>query len=256
MARKNTKKKKNEPKKNEPKKSFAKPLLFLAFFIVLLTASYLFLRNSHYFKITAIEVIDRSNAADVDVGSFSRLYMGRSIFDVDIDSLSSRIKTEYPVIKEAVVKRVLPDCLQIDIIPRIPVAKIKAREYFPIDRAGMVLSPEIKCGKLPIITGLSSWRKPKVGEKMRDKGLANTFLLLDAFKESSVLEDYSVATIDASNYRNLSFYLEDGIEVKIGGEDFSKRLKKFKTTLANPDLDKRNIKYIDLRFRDVVIGPK
>ena len=93
-------------------------------------------------------------------------------------------------------------------------------------------------------------------ELVENPKIRNAFLLLDALDESSTLSDYTVTAIDVSSYRNLSFYLENGIEVKIGGEDFPNRLKKLKITLANPDLDKENIKYIDLRFKGVVIGPK
>ncbi len=237
-------------------KNNVKRILRVAVIFVLIAAIYLFLGNSRYFKLDTIEVIDKSHATALKAGDLLNIYKGRNIFDIDIDSLSSQIKRDIPTIKHAIVKRVLPNKLEIDIIPRVPIAKIKSHGYFPIDRAGMILSPDIKTGKLPIIMGFSMWLSPKVGTKLENPQIRNAFLLLDALEESGVLSDYTVSAIDVSNYKNLSFYLENGIEVKIGSEDFLDRLNKLKTTFANPGLDKENIKYIDLRFKDVVIGPK
>ncbi len=231
-------------------------ILRIAVIFVLIAAIYLFLGNSRYFKLDTIEVIDKSHATALKAGDLLSIYKGRNIFGIDIDSLSSQIKRDIPTIKHAIVKRVLPNKLEIDIIPRIPIAKIKSHGYFPIDRTGMVLSPEIKTGKLPIIIGFSIWLNPKVGTKLENPQVRNAFLLIDALEENAVLSDYAVSAIDVSNYKNLSFYLENGIEVKIGSEDFLDRLNRLKTTFAKPELDKENIKYIDLRFKDVVIGPK
>ncbi|MEE9500258.1 MAG: cell division protein FtsQ/DivIB [Candidatus Omnitrophota bacterium] len=237
-------------------KNKVKRILRVAVISVLIAAIYLFLGNSRYFKLDTIEVIDKSHATALKAGDLLSTYKGRNIFDININSLSSQIKRDTPTIKHAIVKRVLPNKLEIDIIPRVPIAKIKSHRYFPIDRTGMVLSPEIKTEKLPIITGFSLWLSPKVGTSLENPQVRNAFLLIDALGESAILSDYAVSAIDVSNYRNLSFYLENGIEVKIGSEDFLDRLNRLKTTFASPKLDKENIKYIDLRFKDVVIGGK
>lgn len=250
-------KQKDESKKGAPKKVPTKKILYFVIVLALITGTYLFFLNSPYFKLDSVEVVDGSRATRLEKGDLLRTYKGRNIFDIDIRSLSFRIKNEYPVIKDAIVRRVMPDTLEIEIIPRAAIARIKSRgDFIPIDRTGMVLSGERGNGKLPVITGFSMWLRPRVGEALKNEQLESGFLLMDALKESSISQGHSVTTIDVSNYKNLSFYFKNGIEVKIGGEDFPARLKKLKKTIANPDLDKSNIKYIDLRFKDVVIGPK
>ena len=264
MLKRNAKKKRREPKKIGPKKTlvlkkiFTKRTFYLAAVSILIAGGFLFFRNLRYFKLSGIEVIDRSRAIPPEaIKKELRMYEGRNIFDIDIDSISSRIKSGHPVIKKAVVKRVLPNRLEIDIIPRVPVAKIKDRRYyFPVDEDGMVLSPELKSGKLPVIIGLSMWLRPRVGEKLKSGQLRKAFSLIDALKKRKVSVVHSVSVIDVSNLANLSFHFEDGIEVRVGDDDFPERLKKLNETLSSPGLDKGNIKYIDLRFSDVVIGPK
>lgn len=258
MAKNSRKKIKKEIKMQDGKKTLVKKFLRIAAVVAIIAAAGFAVRNSRYFKLDSIEVTDISHAATGLETDYSlQTNKGRNIFDIDIAALASRIENAYPAIKKTIVKRILPNRLEIDVIPRIPVAKIKDRHgYFPVDRTGMVLSPDMKSGRLPVIIGFSLWRRPNAGERLKNEQMENAFRLIDAASETSVSQDYIITTIDASNYRNLSLYLDNGIEAKIGGEDFLGRLKKLKEILADPDLDKANIRYIDLRFEDAVIGPK
>ena len=253
--------KKNSKRKAQTKKIIIKRIdykKFIPFIIVVLffLAGYLFLKNSSYFNIKEIRITGADQVTGVSEREFLRLYKGRNIFDVDINSLSFIIKKEKPFVKNAIVKRVLPDVLEIDLECRVPVALIKAGRTYPIDNAGMVLSYEDVSGDLPVISGFSIWLKPVVGEKVREDRLKKGLLLLRDLKESSIFKTYEVREISVKDPRNFSFYLKGGIEVMVGGEDFSERLAKLKKILSNPELDKKNIKYIDLRFKNAVIGPK
>jgi len=258
MAKVRVKKKKIDFKKIQPTqvKVLTKKVTPIIVIIVLFVVGHLSLKNLPYFKLESVQINDITNASGLDAKELARLYVGRNIFDIDINSLSSMIKHDHPTIKDVKVKRILPNKLEIDIVPRIAIAKIKSYAYFPVDRSGMILSPEIKSGKLPVISGLSIWLRPRVGERLKNKQLDIAFSLMDAFKNMPGVQSYHLSSIDVSNYKNVSFYIDDNIEVKIGGEDFQKRLKALEKTLKNPELDRRNIKYIDLRFKDVVIGPR
>jgi len=249
-------KKKKEAKKYVPIKLPVKKILYFAVVIILILTPYLFLRNSRYFKLADIIITEKGHASGIEKTGLLALYKGRNIFNIDINSLSSRIESDYPVIERAVVKKALPNMLEVNIIPRVPVARIESHEYFPVDRTGMVLSPEVESKKLPVITGFSIWLNPRAGERLESRQLESAFLLVDALKERPPSSAWSVNSINVTNYRNLSFYLSNGIEVKIGQEDFPGKLRMLEETLRRRGLNKDNIKYIDLRFRDVVIGPK
>ena len=256
MAKRKLSKKQSKPKirlpKLTPKRVRIKKILPPVLLLVIILSCFLFFKKSSYFALESVNVVDRIRATKLDENELLKIYKGRNIFDIDIAVLSSQVRGEYPVIKNARVKRVLPNRLEIDIVPRVPVAFLKGRPDFPVDRTGMLLSPEMESGELPIVTGVSVWRGLRAGERISDQRLEAAFSLVDALREASVLSDYKVQSIDASNYRNLSFYIENGIEVKIGDEDFAARLRRLKTKLKGLDLDKGSIKYIDLRFEDRV----
>ena len=80
--------------------------------------------------------------------------------------------------------------------------------------------------------------------------------LLNRIKKSKFLSGYSANTIDAGDVRNILLYLKNGVEVRMGGEDFEDRLDVLQKTLRDTRLVMDKIKYIDVRFKDVVIGPK
>ena len=95
-----------------------------------------------------------------------------------------------------------------------------------------------------------------MGRSFNSDQLNKVFKLLSAINETDLLSEHDLGSIEASDYRNLSFYIEDGIEVKIGSDDFKKRLGLLKRTFSDQRVDKSEIRYIDLRFDDVAIGPK
>mgnify|MGYP001314429555 CR=1 FL=1 len=225
IAVKKTGRKKRESKKIAPIKLPVRRILQFALVIVLIPSSYVLVRNSGYFGLANVNIVDVEKATGLGAGDILKLYRGRNIFDIDIGSLSARIKNDYPIIERATVKRLLPDTLEINIVSRVPIAVLGGRESFPIDRWGMVLSPGRSRGSLPVIEGLSFWARPRLGERLESAQLEKAFLLLDAFDETGPGWNHTATRIDVSNQRNLSFYLQNGIEVKIGDERFSIRLK-------------------------------
>jgi len=258
MARKNSKKNKNNIKIPEIKKTVLKKLLASVAFVVVLIIVYLSFKNLPYFKLADIEIIDRSRVSVVSSEDLLRIYKGINIFEIDIYSMASRIKSENPIIRDIVIKKILPNQLEIDVIPRDPIAKVDLHENFPIDKTGMLLPPSMRSRDLPTITGVnvSIWQKPRVGERLNNNQVKTAFQLIEALKDEKLPPQLSANVIDVSNYRNISFYLSNGIEIKIGGEEFRERLTRLKETLENPGFDISNVRYIDLRFKDVVIGPK
>jgi cell division protein FtsQ len=260
MARSRSKRKagkpKTESKKTAPLKIPIQKILRYGLVFAAVPSFYVLAKNSTYFDLANVRMVNGHHVSNPAKAEIISLYKGRNIFEIDINAIAGRIKNRHPVIKSAVVRRILPDTLEIYVIPRVPVAIIQGRENFPVDRTGMVLPPLEKPKNIPIITGLSIWLNPRIGEKIETKRLGSAFLLIDALGEVELRSEDRVVSIDASNYRNLSAYLKNGIEVKIGDENFSDRLIGLRSTLENSDLNKENIRYIDLRFRDVVIGPK
>jgi len=65
-----------------------------------------------------------------------------------------------------------------------------------------------------------------------------------------------LSAIDISNPDNLILWVNEKIEIRISSRNLTSQMKKISDTLANIDLDPERVRYVDLRFDDIVIGPR
>jgi len=94
------------------------------------------------------------------------------------------------------------------------------------------------------------------GRRCASENLRCALDLLSEVRKSRYLSKYRLAAIDAGDIKNLSFYLNDGLEIKIGYEHFKDRLALLVRTLKDPRLVLERIRYIDVRFDDAVVSPR
>ena len=171
--------------------------------------------------------------------------------------LSQQIKKDHPEIQKVKINRLLPNKLIVEIIERKAVGRIKVvNRHFPIDNKGLIL-PEISDEDLPVITGCKGGlNEIEIGRPFRCRGLEEALALLKVFSISPVSKYLKIARIDVTNYRNLLLFTEGGLEVKMGRGNFAKKLELLDGVFPQLKADKRQLRYIDLRFKDVIIRPK
>jgi len=260
------KKDKKENKKEGPFKNRLSMFViggFLFSFLVITTGlavfSYQLLYNSDYFFIRASR-IDwlKSPLSEEPYSELSKTGFGQNIFKFNISSARDKALKAHPELKEMWIVREFPNRLTLKIEPRVPVAQVGEKSFFLTDQEGVVLTQEQDFIRddLPIVTGVG-WRIfRKVGQVEDSSRMKGALRLLEAFKQTFFLDNHTLTKIDVSDYRNVSFFIEDGLEVKIGHSNFEERLESLDNTLLSMEIEKDRIKYIDLRFDDVVLGTK
>jgi len=254
-------KKKRQNKKNAEKASFSKKFPVIIVSVIILVTCLVLIRNylcnAPDFVIEKVVLKGENLAGTYLFDELSQVGMGENIFTVNISDTVSSMKKEYFEIKDIRARRVFPNKLTFYIEKRKAVALIKSRYYYPVDKEGVILrgvKRTIKEG-LPVINGVHISKKD-IGRKERSQRLSKSLDLLEEMSKSGILDSYNISEINAANKRNLSFYIDDGLEIRIGGEDFRGRLKVLKKTLKDPNVNPLDIRYIDLRFKDVIIGAK
>jgi len=221
-----------------------------------------FLEKSHYFILRTVEVrgsfIEQS-VAQATSSELLGLYNGRNVFDLNLKSISRSIQASYPEAKDVIVRIGLPDKLIVSLKFSRPIAIVERAKRYPIDEEGFVFSsadPRL-LKNLPVITGVDVRRGDMRGKKAISRNLALAIELLKAVNKSKFLSRYgNVRHINAQDSENMIFYLAGGTEVRMGSEKFEDRLDLLERTLKDPRLLIDQVKYIDLRFTDVIIGPK
>jgi hypothetical protein len=139
---------------------------------------------------------------------------------------------------------------------RSPLAFVKLYRYFYVDENCVLFDRRTgqEVPDLPVITGLETKIfGAKSGKKYNVKELGLALDIIKELNNNKALRDYKIKVIDVSNPMNSSVFLEGGLEIKIGQEDLGKRINLLSTLLTNMKNDLKQIKYIDLRFKDPVI---
>jgi len=239
------------------------PVCFmLALSLVLLIALRAMFYRIPFFRIKEIRVKSSESRSDEKLLEFesSELLMslrGKNIFKTDIHNLAKALRDNYPQYRQVIVRRIVPDVLEIDIIHRTPVLLIKSFGYYPADKEGVVLSPETDVDKqLPVVLGISMWARPKVGEHFDSTRLTLALDILRHIGDIDVMKKYVVRNIDVSNLRNPVVILDNGLEIRLGKDDMKKRFNKLEVILNDTEIDIMDLAYIDLRFKETVLGPR
>ncbi len=224
-----------------------------------------YITTSEYFKIKEFKIEGLSDARYLS--ALKEEILGKNIFRVDVGRLEGRIKRRFPNFYSVSVTRILPSQLWVVAKERKPVAMLKRDSYYIFDAEGVALSatarPDLIC--VPLIIGLENRvQKIRVGNAYSQGQLHQALVLARSLKAYSRPQDLGlpkdeksgVTKIDASVTSNLSFYLGEDVEVRIGDRDFENRLDLLPPILRSIGADLCNVRYIDLRPKEPVVAMK
>lgn len=236
--------------------------VFATFVIVVAMLAQAFLYRSDYFRVNSVETrdtgLDSSTVAYIN-NQLLHLYKGKNIFTVDLKAVSGALRARFPDAKEIIVKIALPDKIVVNMKFRRAIALVRSGKIYPVDEEGVVLlnANEALFKFLPVIEGIEirpSERMAARGNSYRN--LRVTLDLVEEIRRSKFLVAYGVTAINARDIKMLSFTLKNDVKVRIGFENFKPRLEMLKKVLEDPRMAMDRIDYIDVRFKDVVIGPR
>ncbi len=225
-----------------------------------------FLFASEFFNVSEIEVIDQ--APNKVTYPLARLKDNPNIFRVDLDGLAANIEREHSDIQKAIVNRVLPNKLVIKILRRLPVLQLeiarpdkgsKENYYVSVNKDGYFLADNGSrpFRDLPLVTGTGvSLKDVEMGKHSSDSDLGHVLDFLDRFDKIGFFKDYTITRIEVTHPKNITFYLNGRLEVRIGNRKMEERLENLAGILKNMNMEKSGNYYVDLRFKDFIFGKK
>jgi cell division septal protein FtsQ len=216
-----------------------------------------FFNNSRFFSVKEILINDEGRyAAWGGERKLKELYVNRNIFSLDLREMELWIRQQAPQLKTVVIRRVMPDRIEVDLISREPFAFIDTAGGLIIDKDGVVLNRGKNKYGLAEIKGIRYFfNAPRNGEKIDNPMLENALRLLDGLKGRGILRKNGVDYVDISDRNNIQVGI-DGVNIKMGRNDFSRKIIKLKEFLDDPKIDMKKINYVDLRFEDIIIAPR
>ena len=235
------------------------PSALLVFFLLVLAKSLAsFIHHSPYFSVSSVEAVSPFSAFRFQDEAFAESLLGDNLFQIPLPALQRRLLEKHPELSAARVERVFPNRLRLEVIPRLPVAQVEGGGYFLVDAEGIVLpfqTPLIPTS-LPTIVGLKEkLERLEVGYRPKSRGLDEALAFVAFLGKDSSLRRY-VQTIEAGDHKNLTFTTPEGLEVRLGHGQWREKMEKFEKTVRSLDGRAGEVKYIDLRYDDVVVGTK
>ncbi|MFH1395374.1 MAG: cell division protein FtsQ/DivIB [Candidatus Omnitrophota bacterium] len=244
----------------DEKKFLGKIILITAVIAGLLIGTCFIIRNyfcnNEIFKVKEISVNkNEDNVFELDANRLNELYLGRNIFTINLNQAEIFIKNNFPQFKEVEVRKIFPNIIELNVVSRVPIAKIDFGDIV-IDEEGVVLAVGENPENVIIIKGLKFFlNMPKKGEKIDSKVLSRALLLLRGLDREMGLETNNIDFVDVSDRNNVVLSIAD-VEVKIGKNNFARKINALKEILNDPNMNVQDLRYIDLRFEDAVISFK
>jgi len=225
---------------------------------VICAAFYAFALNSPRFTVRGVVMEGKRPGSSVDYAELDKMIRGKNIFKLDFKDIRRYALDTYAELLEIKLKKSFPDTVIVTTVLRKAVAQISKGRYYPVDKDAVILSgvEDRPLPEVPIISGVRFNPAKKIGAEAGSERLDKALSLLSVLKASGALDGHDLVEIDMSSLRNVIFFLEDGLEIKIGREDYGSRLANLKKILSQEKITLSEIRYIDLRFKEPVIGPR
>lgn len=239
-------------------KKFVLPIFFIIIAAIPLILLLILFSRPTFNVAEVLLVIDKTEAKKVDF-QFLNIKPKINIFKINLTQITKELKNNHLEYEKVYIIRDFPNRLKVYVELRKPVAQVKFGNYYLVDKEGIIISDAFtqKKPQMVEILGVNLGGGPalKAGVKQSSVGLQNALFLLKKLEESDLSQKFKIDKIDVASYNNLSFFIDD-IQVKLGPENIQNKLKSLERFLAKGSLDLKRVKYFDLRFEDVVVGPK
>ena len=270
-VKKNDKKPKNkapsQPMSEESKMIWKIVLLFLIFGSVLCA---LFFGSMYIYKAVCTEnsnyllrnIVIVSNGywdnRNKVVGGFLKLKIGKdNIFRIKTEEIRKKALT-IPGVKECEIKRILPDTIQLNLVERVPRARISRHNAYFVDEDGTVLMKKysmVSAQPLPLITGVAANRKFSVNSKAPDFYNAMQIITMTLRYYS----DIEILAVDVRDRDFLKFYVRYNkgsmrqaiMPNSLNGIDI--RLKALRTALIRSHAENDTVSVYNLSFDGRVV---
>jgi cell division protein FtsQ len=227
----------------------------------LIFAGYRAASAASFFQIRKVEVQGNSRASAADVQSLVVREVSKTgVWRADLEEISTRLE-RLPWIRVAMVSRVLPDGMRVRLEERQPRAVVRnaAGRFLWVDDNAVLLGEMLPTDQMPAFF-LRGWNEDP-GETVQKENIDRVKRFLDLQREWSAAGlSERVSEVNVIDIRDVRAQLagdDSKIEVRLGSQDFGKRLKDALSVLDAHRQTPRGqfISYVDItQGRRAIVG--
>ena len=203
------------------------------------------------FGVLSVEVRGVSRVSSETILTVAAIPRGANIFRLDTTGVTGRVES-LAEIRRADVVRELPNRVVISVEERRPFTLVHGGRLHWMDEEGRLLGTpaEAVTSPLPVISGLSADELASMRTAPGPRARAAIALIRALARSGSELTA-EISEIDMSRREGPVLYTVDGVEVRLGSEDWEERLARLEGVLAQ--VATQDVRAVDLRFRDQVV---
>jgi len=218
--------------------------------LAVVTAGYWALTTPR-FAVVAVEVRGASRVPAQRILEVSGITRGTNVWRIDPAHVRARLES-LPEIRRADVVRELPNRVSIMVEERRPFTLVHAARLHWLDEDGRLLGEEHRAvaPEVPVISGLSEEELATMRTTPGPRARAAITLIRALLRTGSSLAS-EISEIDMSRPEGPVLYTVDGLEVRLGSEEWEERLARLEGVLAQ--VATQDVQGVDLRFRDQVV---
>ena len=210
------------------------------------------------FAVERVEVAGQSQLSVDQVVAASGLAPGQNLFQLDARRAVAGVEA-LPMVRRAELVRAFPNRVTLLVEERQPFVLVHAGTLYWVDEQGVPLGPETRAVALdaPLVSaaGVSAAGADDVaaaGRTPSERVAAGVALVRTLMRAQSPLLR-EISEVDVSRPEGLVLYMLDGVEVRLGREDWDDRLGRLSGVLGQLRASGQSATSIDLRFRDQVV---
>lgn len=226
--------------------------LFIGFVLVFgYTKTYEFVTTSPLFSVK--EVLVDTSIQFIDMPELKRL-RGRNIFKVDILKLQARIRSQYPQISQLRVMRELPDRIKVLAKKREAIVQVNIKgKHLLIDGDAVAMYYAPQAQDLPFVNGVNVGKVVQ-GAPLASKPVKIVVAIIEKLKSQPHTSRIKLASIEAPSLSKIEIVSAAGPRIIVDQETYGPKLEILEMLLSQRKVDFRQIKYVDLRFSEPVLG--
>jgi cell division protein FtsQ len=155
-----------------------------------------FMRDHATFHIVAVRVYGAERVPQAELIELTQIAGGTSLLRTDVERIRTQIE-QHPWIREALVRRVYPNELEVIVYERRPTATLESGKVYLIDSEGYVLglATPAQTANLPRLVARFS-HPIALGERLTGPGLQGGLRLLSEAHDSPFFREAVISQID------------------------------------------------------------
>jgi cell division protein FtsQ len=211
------------------------------------------LLTSPRFAVATVEVRGTSRLDPAEVVAASRIRKGQNLWRLDARAAAAGVAS-LSAVRRAEIIRDFPNRVTIVVEERRPFTLVHAGRLHWIDEEGVRVASEGRAVTvaLPVISGLTDEEIAAASRAPSERVLTGVRLIRTLLRAGSPLVA-QISEVDVGRADGPVLYTVDGIEVRLGAEEWDSRIPRLAGVLAQVASSGQPVSAIDLRFRDQVV---